>query len=410
MSLRPNRLSRLCLITTWVVTILATGVVHAKSDLIVTTDFPGGSAKVEGIDQTNRVVRLTPFPHPDRGWACWWYFKLTGVQPGETVTVEVSGMNFALPDQAMFSSDNQHWTHTAKGQRDKQGVRFQQRLDTATVWFAWGPPFQLAEANRLVQQAAKASPYATAFELCKSKEGRSVPALRISQPGAPDSQRLGIWFSARQHAWESGSSWVCRGLTEWLISDDPRAATLRQKSLITIVPIMDVDNVERGAGGKNGKPQDHNRDWSDAPHWPEVGAAIKLISALEAAGRFDLFMDLHNPAPNDRTLAYFVPPKEIMKPRQLENLERFLADAKLEMTGPLKPQRIVYTGLNYDPNWERISGNWIVRHTGEQAIAACLETAWNTPHSTQDGYRRVGRELGLSVERYFQLPNRPAKP
>ena len=60
---------------------------------------------------------------------------------------------------------------------------------------------------------------------------------------------------------------------EWLVSDDPRAETLRKAAKIYVVPIMDIDNVAIGAGGKDQKPHDHNRDWSDQPHWHSVAAA-----------------------------------------------------------------------------------------------------------------------------------------
>ena len=130
---------------------------------------------------------------------------------------------------------------------------YQQKLDAAVAWFAWGPPFVPTDAGKLVETIAKASAHATAFELCRTQEKRVVPALRISQLGAgsaSDGDRVGIWIQARQHAWESGSSWVARGFIEWLISDDPQARELRKKSLIHFVPLMDVDNVARGAGGK----------------------------------------------------------------------------------------------------------------------------------------------------------------
>ena len=66
------------------------------------------------------------------------------------------------------------------------------------------------------------------------------------------------------------------------------AETLRKRALITIIPIMDVDNVERGAGGKNQKPHDHNRDWWDMSVWPEVQAAMKQIA--EAGAGVILYM------------------------------------------------------------------------------------------------------------------------
>ncbi len=38
-----------------------------------------------------------------------------------------------------------------------------------------------------------------------------------------------------------------------------------------------------------------------------------------------------------------------------------------------------------------------------------LETSWNTAHSTPDGYRRVGTELGLALERFLREPVRQTK-
>lgn len=71
-------------------------------------------------------------------------------------------------------------------------------------------------------------------------------------------------------------------------------------AVIVAVPIMDVDNVERGAGGKEQGPQDHNRDWSDQPYWPEVKAAMVRITEMSKAHDFGVLMDLHNPGPRRR--------------------------------------------------------------------------------------------------------------
>ena len=33
-------------------------------------------------------------------------------------------------------------------------------------------------------------------------------------------------------------------------------------------------------------------------------------------------------------------------------------------------------------------------------VAVALETPWDTPHSTTDGYRTVGQQLGMAIEAY----------
>ncbi|HYG76107.1 MAG TPA: M14 family zinc carboxypeptidase [Planctomycetota bacterium] len=369
-------------------------------ELKVAIDFPGGSAKVEEIDQAGRVIRILPSPHKDRGWACWWYLKIEGINPGETLTLEVGGGVWAQPRQAVFSSDNATWIQTAPGTLSKGRMIYKQKIDAAAAWFAWGPPFTLKDAQSVVERTAK-SPHAKAFELCKSTEGRSVPAVRVTQTDDP--KRFGIWVHARQHAWESGSSWVCRGFAEWIVSDDPRAEVLRKKALITIVPVMDVDNVEIGAGGKEQKPQDHNRDWSENPHWPAVRAAQKEIKAQSDAGAFDLFIDLHNPGANDKKPYYYSSPKDMLSQRGWTNLQTLISVSKEEITGPLKfIGTVKESGASYDKNWKAISKNWVSKNTSPHVVAVTLETSWNVPESTTENYMRVGKELGLAMERYFR--------
>jgi hypothetical protein len=378
-------------------------------ELKVSIDFSGGSAKVESIDQAARVIRVTPTKHAGKGWDCWWYFKLDGIKPGETISVDVGpgaiGGGWAHPTRAVYSTDNATWLQTSPAEVTKNRRIYKQKIDADHAWFAWGPVFVLQHAQALVDDMAKKSPHATAFELCKSLDGKSVPGVKITQKGSDPA--FGIWVHARQHAWESGGSWVARGFGDWIISDDPRAETLRKKALIYLVPIMDADNAERGSGGKGQEPQDHNRDWSDKPYWPEVRAAQKIILEMHAAGKFDVFMDLHNPGAADKQSYFYVSPKDILSERARTNSANFLRCAQAEITGPLRYLgKTLESGASYDKNWEKISKNWISTHTSKHIVAMTLETAWNVPESTQENYQRVGKELGLAIERYLQEPIR----
>jgi hypothetical protein len=192
-------------------------------------------------------------------------------------------------------------------------------------------------------------------------------------------------------------------LAEWLTSDHPRAAVLRQKSDIWIVPIMDVDNVAAGHGGKEAFPHDHNRDWTDQPIYPEVAAAQQHLLQLAAEGRLALFLDLHNPAPGDVRSFFFVCPDETLTETGRRNLDRWLLVCRAEMNGPLvlsdQPR---VSGPAYDPQWKQMSKNWVATHAPPFAVAATLETAWNTPVSNTASYRTLGMQLGLAIERYFR--------
>ncbi len=375
----------------------------SSNPLTVTSDFPGGSAQVQAIDQQARLLRVVPAAHPDRGWACWWYFKVSGIRPGETLTLDIGDGGWATPDRAFISTDGHTWQQTQPGERTGQRIVYRQRIDAAEAYFAWGPPFTPDDAGQLARLAADKCPQVMAIELCKSREGRATPALRLDAP-ADVRQPLGIVVVARQHAWEVGSSWVCRGFVEWLVSDDPRAESLRQRTRALIVPVMDVDNVTIGAGGKEQKPQDHNRDWTEHPYFPAVAAVQAQLKQMDAAGQLELFVDLHDPAPSDVHPFFFISPRGLLLSEAgAVNVERFLQGARLEMTGPLSFQgETRESGPSYDSNWPQIGKNWVTKNTRPSVVAVTLEVPWNTPHSTSDGYKQVGRELGQAIERYLR--------
>lgn len=364
----------------------------------VRTDFPTGSAKVEKIDADAKRIALSPGGDLKRGWVCWWHVRVDGLTAGETYVFDVGGGVWATPDRPTFSLDGKTWKQGEPGKRAGTRIEYRVRAESATLWLAWGPPFSLGMVREAAERLTKDRPYVRTTELCKSREGRSVPAIVVDETGRDD--RPVIWVQARQHAWESGSSWVGLGFLEWLVSDDPGAKALRKQAVVIVVLVMDVDNVETGNGGKNQHPHDHNRDWSDEPVHPEVRAAIAWIRRL--GPRVRLFLDLHNPAANDRTPFFFAPARELLSPAGRDGLDRWMACAVREMRGPLglvaQPRE---SGKGYDKNWEKISTNWVRKQGPDGVVAVCLETSWNTPASVTDNYLRVGADLGRATARFL---------
>lgn len=147
----------------------------------VSRNFPGGSGEVKSVDSETQHIEIVPSPGP--GWDNWWYVRVDGLRPGEEVALDLEGDERATPRRAVFSTDNQIWHHTEPGTREENRTIYRQKATVKTMWFAWGPPFVLGDAQKLVHQLAESHPFAEAFELTHSKEGRSVPALRVKQPG-----------------------------------------------------------------------------------------------------------------------------------------------------------------------------------------------------------------------------------
>ena len=392
------------------------------AELRVNTDFEGSSARVQTIDQTARIIHLMPGGDPQRGWPCWWCVRIDGIAKDERIIVNLTGSDrparnngqdtgkplasaWAMPLRATMSGDGEKWTHTAPGRREGNTIRYEVVGTGGPIWIAWGPLFTPGNTDALIAKAEKLLPDSHGFELAKTRGGRSVRALRISSSRNDASARKlpGIWVQARQHAWESGASWVARGLVEWLCSDDEDARWLRENAEIVVVPIMDVDNAATGNGGKEAAPRDHNRDWDEQPVYPEVDAVQKHLRKWAAEERLEAFVDLHNPGPSDARPFFFIGPEDLLSDVGRKNRTDFLDAAKRRIAAPLElEEKPRITGPGYHPLWRQISGQWVNANGNPWTVAACLETSWNTPHSTPEGYVIVGGQLGAAIADYVQ--------
>ncbi len=394
--------------------------------LTVETDFEGASARQVEIDNATQTVSFMPGGDPARGWPCWWQFRIAGLEAGKALKLKLRASDlpmpqaqgkpagkplaegWAMPERAAWSIDGKTWQQTAPGQRQDGVMTYALETDAAAVFVAWGPPYTPAQAAAFVQRMAAMHPAAKAKELCQSREGRGVPMLHIQEGESAESRRPAIWVQARQHAWESGASWVCQGFTELLLSDAQEARWLRGHAEIFIVPIMDVDNTATGNGGKDALPQDHNRDWSERPNWNEVAAAQRKIQSLAAEGRMDVFLDLHNPAPKDLQAFFFAGPRELLSDEGRQKRDLFVQLAR-EAIGPAMPMLAEpkITGPSYHPLWKQISGQWVQAHGNPQTLALCLETPWNIEQSTVTGYKAVGAGLAQALRRYMAAQAKP---
>jgi hypothetical protein len=419
------------LVTAWEVCVAPA----PASGLEVVADFEGASAVVESVDEATRTVRCSPAGDPARGWPCWWWFRVEGCTPGEPLTVKIRRSTaaatgpggrpapplaaaWALPQRATWSDDGRSWRQTDEGTRDSRPdgeieMTYVVRPAGTAVHVAWGPPFTPTQAREWVRDAAARGAGATAEELCRSRGGREVPLLRVAAGPLPAERRPAVWVQARQHAWESGSSWVARGFGDWLLGEAAEARRLRERAELFIVPVVDVDNAATGDGGKDAAPHDHNRDWSAAPHWNETVAAQARLRRLVAEGRLDLFVDLHNPAPGDPSFFYVLAPG-LLPTAAAERQQAFidLVYGRISRVKPLIPMsnRPKHTGPDYHPRWREISGTWAATNGNPHTVAVCLETGWNNPRGTVEGYTTVGAELAAAVAELLSGNRGPGTP
>jgi murein tripeptide amidase MpaA len=58
--------------------------------------------------------------------------------------------------------------------------------------------------------------------------------------------KKGVFISARVHPGESNSSWMMKGIVEFLVSNAPEARALRENFVFKLLPMINVDGVING--------------------------------------------------------------------------------------------------------------------------------------------------------------------
>ncbi len=87
-----------------------------------------------------------------------------------------------------------------------------------------------------------------------------------------------MFFSARVHPGETNSSWMMKGIIDFLLSNAPEAYVLREKFVFKIVPMLNPDGVINGNYRCSLSGADLNRRWKTATKvlFPEIFESKRL--------------------------------------------------------------------------------------------------------------------------------------
>ncbi|MEO1497060.1 MAG: M14-type cytosolic carboxypeptidase [Planctomycetota bacterium] len=323
---RPRRCSARGVIAAGAVALVLAGANRAEAVLSLTGNFDHGALQSWSGD-LNNVTVVGRENHPTTsGWR-WLYFEATGIdgaQPVFNINQGFAGGNAALTNhQMVYSYDNQTWNFFDNNQRFGNNYVFSNSTPFTgdTVWVAYAQPYSYAMSAQHTAEVL-ATPWAiptvsgdangvigetpiAVDDLNRLIPAKDIFAYRITNPATDSaSPKRKIVITTGMHSGEVLGTHTYEGMVDWLVSDDPRAARLRDIAEVFAYPTLNA--AGRFAGTSRATVQNPNQDpnglWRPdlwAPHQDiRVNGEAMLADTQSTPGTdVDAFIDFHSTIP-----------------------------------------------------------------------------------------------------------------
>ncbi|MEM4260020.1 MAG: M14 family zinc carboxypeptidase [Candidatus Woesearchaeota archaeon] len=168
-----------------------------------------------------------------------------------------------------------------------------------TVWVAANIPYTVTRRNKFLESISY-SDYVDIKNVTFSPNRIPITAVTITDFRDNSSNKTRIYFIGQQHSnEETQGSWVIEGMINFLLNEsDPTSEIIRQKYIIKLVPIVNVDGTFSGMGRftptyfneTNYTQYDPNREWQKARLNNLSNPAYGVVR--------DLYVDIGNFSPN----------------------------------------------------------------------------------------------------------------
>jgi hypothetical protein len=316
----PGRQPRVGVIFAGIGVIALTGA--GPSAIRFNTNFEGGSlGRIEPLGETafRCHVKGQQNEAGRNRQASWFYFRIDGAKNREiTLTMtdyvgEYNGRPGACPMGPdilpVASDDGEHWTPIIATRWDDQAKEATLRIRPGrdTIWIAHQPPYTHSRLTRLLEQVGRCDD-ARIEVIGKSALGRDLHLVTVTAADVDDRDKTTVWLQARQHAWESGTSFVMEGSLRFITSDDAKARELRKHTVFIFTPMVDPDGCATGQVRFNANGFDVNRHWDEVDlrskqylaQMPEIWYTKKaIVSRIDSGRPIHLMLNLHNTETNE---------------------------------------------------------------------------------------------------------------
>ncbi|WP_414663011.1 M14-type cytosolic carboxypeptidase [Horticoccus sp. 23ND18S-11] len=250
--------------------------------------------------------------------ATWFFFRVDDVA-GRELTLRLTSFKGEYNDKPanspagawfrpVISEDGVSWRNVASAAWDEKRdeLTLTVRSSGNSLWIAHIPPYPVGRLQDLLRDLSRL-PHVRTEVIGRSVQGRDLPLVTITNRARPDAGKRVVWLQARQHAWETGTSFVMEGAMTFIASDDPAARALRDETIFLFTPMLNPDSVASGEVRFNANGFDPNRHWDEVDlkdvRWlerlPEIWHAKQAILAQHARQPIDVMLNLHNTEMNE---------------------------------------------------------------------------------------------------------------
>lgn len=340
-------------------------------------NFAGGNIAVKKQIE-NEIYLVNELRDTDCDWF-YWAFCVEGAE-GQKFTFRFDDNRLGYWGPAV-SHDLKNWRWLDECNANSFTYSFE--ANENKVYFAhhllYHPEqfFSFAESNGL-----------EVFELCNSRKGHSVPCLKL---GDGDTS---IILTARHHACESTGNYVLQGVIDEFVNDFP------SEFRVLCVPFVDYDGVLNGDQGKARVPHDHNRDYIDAPVYPEVSAIKGYIEMFGCNYGFDFHSPWHKGDEND---TIFIVRNSVEKEAEFDRFSDIFADE-------INENSMDYKKLNDHPpltGWNQPGESFacVMNSRSECGLAFTLESTYFGSAENKVSAERLtelGKCFARSIKKYIK--------
>lgn len=308
------------------------------------SDFDSGNiCKVEQSEENSYQLWTGPDAMGTPGentCRTWFYFKAS-TTPGLSYKFTIMNLNsqsklYKDGMKPVYSSDQENWKFvesqidyaTNNGNFE---VTWNFSFTDSITFFAFSFPWSLEQNSKLLTDLEAICEENSIFfykeNLVNSLEGRPCDLITVtSKDGMEDKRekkisglfpdnkercfkfnnKKVIFVSSRVHPGEVPSSHVMNGFLKFIVSQDPRAESLRRSFVFKIIPILNPDGVFRGFYRTDTKGQNLNRFYtSPLPQdHPTIFGSKELFTYYQELYEVFLYVDLHGHAAKKGCFVY----------------------------------------------------------------------------------------------------------